>query len=1040
MKDFLFHGSLSDLDPEVHRLVEFEAERQARKLILIASESSAPLAVREALACAFQNIYAEGYPDDDTRWMTEAEILDYPKRLAHYRRYADPRYYKGVEYADFVEALARRRCAELFVANGVPVEHIYVNVQPLSGAPANNAVYQALINPGDTIMGLSLVHGGHLTHGSPVNRSGKLYKAVHYSVDSQTEKLNYDQIEELARQHKPRVIIAGYSSYPWAVDWTRMRQIADAVGAYLLADIAHVAGLVVGGVYPSPVGHAHVITFTTHKSLCGPRGACILTTDAALARKLDRAVFPGEQGGPHVHVFAAMALAFKLAKTDQFRQLQQQVVKNSIALAERMKQNGCKLSYGGTNTHMVNIDCSHHKGADGTGLSGDQASRILDLAGIVVNRNTIPGDASALDPSGLRLGTVWVTQRGFTEKEMMQVADIISDVLKATQPYALEGRKGEARRAKVDFSVLQAARLRVRALADQAAGPEAVARHGYPHFFYIDDYAGQSGEAAFSLEGERVRDFVNLAFTSDAEALEPGVSQPTRLVTPQGQVEGRLTCVHPYQFNLTVSAKQAGLAATWLRDLSDGFVAFDVDPLKKLPGPVVALDAAPLQGEKLAGEAVSATKPYAIGLPPGSGLDLPQFTWVEQEGEIRRTPVNALHRKLGAKMIPFAGWEMPVWYTSVIEEHLAVRQAAGLFDVAHMGVYQVEGPDAAIFLDSVTGNDIGGLGVGESCYTHFLDMDANVIDDLLVYHRDREKFLVVVNASNDDKNWAWLNAVKDGQVKVDRRRGWARAFGRRAVLRNLRHPKEGADMRVDIALQGPRSRDILLALGCDAMTRSRIMALGRTQLCDAMIGGFDLVVSRTGYTGEKMAFELFVHPERAEALFAALLSVGEPFGLKPCGLGARDSLRTEAGLPLYGHEMGGELNLGVGEAGFGAYVKTYKPWFIGREAFLEREKTRKAEVVRFRFSEKGVRMAHLMDPVVDRRGRVIGVVTSCAVDQDGYLTGQAYLDLKSGEEGTPIWIYQSAPKEAGKSPADLKPGDKVTLPTMATVVSRFPKG
>jgi glycine hydroxymethyltransferase len=329
--------------------------------------------------------------------------------------------------------------------------------------------------------------------------------------------------------------------------------------------------------------------------------------------------------------------------------------------------------------------------------------------------------------------------------------------------------------------------------------------------------------------------------------------------------------------------------------------------------------------------------------------------------------------------------------------------------------------------------------VGQSLYTHFLDPQANVIDDLLVYRRSTEKYLVVVNASNDDKDWAWLNAVKSGEVKIDAERPWARAFGRAAVLRNLRDPDEGADMRVDIALQGPKSRDILLSLETDDETRKRVMSLKRTELCDAVIGGFDLVVSRTGYTGEKMAFELFVHPDQADELFKALLSAGEPLGLKPCGLGARDSLRTEAGLPLYGHEMGGEAQLGVAEGGFGSYVKVYKPWFIGRAAYLAREKARKGQVIRFRFNEKGVRMAHESDPVMDRRGRVVGWVTSCAIDQEGFLTGQAFLDLKSTAEGTPIFIYQSASKKAGKPPAELEPGDRLPLPSQATVISRFAK-
>ena len=271
MSDYLVRGSLEKLDPEVYELTQIEAERQVRKLILIPSESQSPLAVREALGSAFHNIYAEGYPDEDTRWMTEEQILDYPSRLAHFRRYSDPRYYKGVEYANLVEALARRRCAETFAANGVSADDLYVNVQALSGGPANNAVYHALVQPGDTIMGMDLLHGGHLSHGSKANRSGKYYNAVHYSVDPDTEQIDYAQIAALALETQPKFIIAGYSSYPWSVDWGKFRQIADLVGAYLFADIAHVAGLVAGGVYPSPIGIADVITFTTHKSLCGPR-------------------------------------------------------------------------------------------------------------------------------------------------------------------------------------------------------------------------------------------------------------------------------------------------------------------------------------------------------------------------------------------------------------------------------------------------------------------------------------------------------------------------------------------------------------------------------------------------------------------------------------------------------------------------------------------------------------------------------------------------------------------------------------------------
>ena len=523
------------------------------------------------------------------------------------------------------------------------------------------------------------------------------------------------------------------------------------------------------------------------------------------------------------------------------------------------------------------------------------------------------------------------------------------------------------------------------------------------------------------------------------EGLKPGDSQNTILITPKGALEGILTCVSLEHYRFSLPAKYAGLAATWLRDLSDGYIGFDADPSRRIPGPLHVQESADKAVSKAVGTPTSTEKPFFIGHTIGRGEALPRFTWEEKESDLRRTPLNETHRQMSAKMVPFAGWDMPVWYTSVVEEHLACRQAAGLFDVSHMGVYQAEGPLAVAFLDSVCGNDIAGLAVGESCYTHFLDVDANVIDDTLVYRRAEEKYLVVVNASNDDKDWTWLNAVKDGKVMVDADQPWVKAFGRGCILRNLRDPKAGEDMRIDIALQGPKSRDILLSLGVDAKTRKRIMTLKRTELCDAVVGGFELVVSRTGYTGERMAFELFVHPDKAVELWNALLAAGTPLGLKACGLGARDSLRTEAGLPLYGHEMGGEMNFGVAEAGFGSYVKIYKPWFIGRSAYIAREAKRSGVVVRFRFTEKGARMAHNGDPVLDRKGKVIGVVTSCAVDMEGFLTGQAYVDLKFADEGTQIAIYQGAPKTAGKAPAELKANDRVTLPVAAVIVSRFPK-
>ncbi|MFQ5616422.1 MAG: serine hydroxymethyltransferase, partial [Anaerolineales bacterium] len=587
MSDFLFRGNLAELDPDVHQLIQYEAERQYRRLILIASESTAPQAVREALAGAFHNVYAEGYPPETTRWMSEEKIFDYDARLGAYRRYSDPRYYKGVEYADIVEALARRRCAELFAANGLTADDLFINVQALSGGPANNAVFHALVNPGDTVMGMKLIHGGHLSHGSPVNRSGKYYNAVSYTVDPETERIDYEEMYELALKHKPKVIIGGYSSFPWAADWEKYRAIASEVGAYLMADISHVAGLVVAGIIPSPIGIADVITTTTHKTLCGPRGAIIMTHKRLLARKIDRAVFPGEQGGPHVNTFAALALAFKLAQTDPFRALQKQIVKNCQAFTRQLEARGFRIPFGGTNTHMMNLDCKTVKGPDGARLSGDMAARILDVAGIVVNRNTIPGDRSALNPSGLRMGTPWITQRGFKESETIQLADIIADVLHACTPYRNPTKKRSNLRAKVDFTVLRQARERVSILAEKAGIDYEPANTGYPHFPHRDTVPDDVLDwAIFHINGPKASQFVNFVVSSDAEALRASKSQPTLIHTTEGDFKGILSRAKGGYY-LRVAAKDANLVGLWLRDLSDGYISFEKgDPYRKIPGPV----------------------------------------------------------------------------------------------------------------------------------------------------------------------------------------------------------------------------------------------------------------------------------------------------------------------------------------------------------------------------------------------------------------------------------------------------------------------
>ena len=1069
--DFLFRGDLAALDPAVAQLIDLETERQARKLIMIPSESSSPWAVREALGSALMNIYAEGYPNPGTHWLAEEEILDYEHHLAYYRRYGDQRYYRGVEYADVIETLARRRCAEAFATDTIPPDQIYVNVQPLSGAPANVAVMQALLKPGDTIMGLALAHGGHLTHGSPVNLSGRLYNVVSYHVNEQTELLDYDEIEELALEQRPKLIIAGYTSYPRLPNWAKLRQIAERVGAYLLADIAHVAGMVIAGAFPTPLGHADVVTFTTHKTLCGPRGACILTTDAGLAQRIDHAVFPGLQGGPHVNKFAAMAVAFRLAKTEQFQSLQHQIVANAAALARALAAHGLRVPCGGTETHLLLLDCKTIQGRDGAPLMGDVTAAILDLAGIVTNKNTIPGDKTAAYPSGIRLGTPWVTQRGLREPEMEQIASIITRTMKNTEPFTYTGVRGTAYRGKIDFDVLEELRVEVAELAGRAGLDFEPSCSGYPHHCLVPELRQREGRyALIEVEGNPAAAFVEQITPTDIGNLRQGDWLAVTLLERDGRVMSPALVQRPgFGYNrywLVVPGGQARRVLAWLRHLSDGYVRFDdADLWAKLPGPVVVRDLGAETLEVSAGfqsleefTPPVSHKPYFIGLSaPGyadpTGEPLPRFEWPGSEQALRRTPLFDWHVRHGAKMVPFAGWEMPLWYTSISDEHRAVRGAAGLFDVSHMGLLEVSGPHAVYFLNLVTTNDADALRPGQSQYAYLLSPDGRVIDDVMVYMASPSRYLVVVNAANMDKDWTWLQAVNEREVRIDDLRPWVRSSFQ-ADLRNLHDPRESYAWLADVALQGPRSGDILLALlnrappsSAAAEIQGRLLALKRTQVMEAHIPSehapgsvFDLIIARTGYTGERMGFEMFVHPDVMGVLWEQLLEVGAPFGLRPIGLGARDSLRIEAGLPLYGHELAGPLDMRPDDAGFAGYVKLHKPFFAGRRAYIEHARQRKVTVVRFRIAEKGVRVPKQEDVVTDGRGRVIGQVTSCAMDTEGYLVGQACVDQRHAEEGTQINIFPRPTREDWDKPyGELEVGDRLVLHAEATVVSRFMK-
>jgi glycine hydroxymethyltransferase len=1077
MLDF-FQNPLDSLDPAVSNLIQYEAERQGRKLILIPSESQAPAAVREALGSVFQNIYAEGYPSPSIHGSPQNRILDYELQLAHYRRYSDLRYYKGVEYVNVLEALARRRAAEAFATESVPPEEIWANVQPLSGSPANSAIYAALVPPGSTVMGMDLLHGGHLTHGSRANRSGKLYNIISYGIDQKTERLDYDAIEELAHQSNTggnpvRMIIAGYTSYPWMPDWARFRQIADSVGAYLLADISHIAGMVAAGVVPSPVGHAHAISFTTHKTLYGPRGACILATEKKLAAKIDAAVFPGEQGGPHVNTIAGMAVAFELARSPKFVQLQRQVVENASHLAAELEGHGFRIPYGGTDTHMLLLDCKGVRAKfgpspdrkKGTPLMGDMAARILDLAGIVLNRNTIPGDQGARNPSGIRLGTPWITQRGFRAAEIEQLAEIIARVLKAAKPYAFAGRRGPVYRAKVDFDQLEEAKWDVVDLCTRVDLAPDYAPSGYPHHYFMHKPTSDPGGEwdIIEIEGTHARGFCNVVMTNDVYALEPNQAQPTWILEPDGRPmsSGVLSRPGPEstRFRLQIKKAVESRVSHWLRALSDGFVHMDPDDIfAKAPGPVTIrrlpheladeCETRPPTDDCFEEEKTgwAFQKPYWIGQraradAPGGFEAMPAFTWEEPEDPpLKRTTLYDVHTRMGARLVPFAGWEMPVRYTSVQEEHLAVRQKAGLFDVSHMGLFEFSGENVHLFLNTITTNDISQLGVGQAHYSFLLDHTGHVLDDIYVYRLEKERYWMVVNAANNDKDWAWLNAVHKGQVMIDPERPWSRALGTESVvIHDMHDPALGSEMRAQLALQGPNSQDILLSMldEADALCEP-LLEMKRNEIIHGRLAGYDLYLARTGYTGEPMAFEIFVHPAAAAAFWHALLEAGEPFGLRPVGLAARDSLRTEAGLPLYGHELAGPLDLNPADAGFAPYVKLYKPFFVGKSAYIDHERARKAKLVRFRFDEEHARMPRQGDVIVSRKGRVAGAVTSCSIDSEGWLTGLAYLQRQYAKQGERLGVFQMDSRGWTSKPlTDLKAGDRIQLHDDITVIRRF---
>lgn len=1196
---------LADIDPDTHRLIAYETRRQERKIILIASESICPQATLEAQASVFSNIYAEGYPSLRMSQREQKQMLNVSRFLAFHRRYGDRRHYKGCDYVNFVESLAQWRAAQLFAPKDPSLklkpEDLFVNVQALSGAAANNSVYQALVQPGDVVMGLALPHGGHLTHGSEFNRSGKLYQIIHYEINSQTGHIDYEKLREQAHQNHPKMIIAGASAYPWDIDWKLLRTIADEVGAYLFADIAHPSGLVATGLFSNPVGYAHVTTMTTHKTLCGPRGAIIITTNEALARKIDNAVFPGEQGGPHINTIAGLAVTFKLAGEEEYRNLMKHVVENAQALVASLQKRGLEIVYGGTTTHLCLVNLSKIQTKSGIPLKGDVASDILDVCGITCNKNTIPGDITSADSSAVRFGTTWITQLGMGPNEMDTLAGLIAKVLLNIQTFTVETAGGIRGRGRISQQILNEVRQGVFELLNKECHPSYPT---YPHYYHTSKNACSrdipflkqpeqqtavrhgmtlvlhSGrleverQAALShavmvntlengvLEicGERAENFLTQILTANIRQLAIGTGCRSFILADDGK---NLGDVHVFRmpsfedgyprFYLIANAEEREDIKAWLRDLSDGYVYFDSRCIyTKIDGPVVVTDLnesipcliswqlvgpqakeiiAKLQpsladlavwhiqeitfenakmniahveyGENsnvyefylepthlpalihkvreiagsqihITGQAILDSLRESADLPlpgnkalakdliaklpkyfdPAKSYFIGQYTVVESlpkntkhahefkcyDGEARRTCLYEEHLKISNRgLVPFAGWQMPILYTSILDEHTAVRTKAGLFDVSHMGAVEIAGPGATRFLDLIASNFISRMRIGQSQYSYLVDPSGKIIDDIMVYCRGVEKYMVIINASNAEKDFAWMQAVLARKVIIDYEFPNAE-IDVTPILRDLKDPSAGRDCKVDVALQGPMSLKILCDLiGNNCDLKKAVSKLAKATFIEAEVAEMPILISRSGYTGEDWGFELYLHPEHAPRLWNLLLEKGKPYGIQPTGLGARDSTRTEAGFPLYGHELAGPCDITPHEAGYGSFVKYHKPFFIGKLPLLKKDLESKNCIVRFQVDEVGVRAIRPGAIVLNRKGQMIGSVTSCAFTGSLQI-GMAHIDQRYSQLGSKFELFMlpGGKKVSHKGISDLKVGDSFPLPESATVISRFP--
>jgi glycine/serine hydroxymethyltransferase/glycine cleavage system aminomethyltransferase T len=1146
----IWRSSITQMDPWLADLLEREEQRQFRQICLAAASSLCPPSVREAQACVFSNIDAEGYPPKRMAQVGLEHLLDLEEQVAYYQRYGDLRYNKGSELANVVEVVAQRRAAAVFSTEwanhsdiSVNASDIHVNLQCPTGSLANTAVFEALLKPGDVVLSMNLVDGGHLTHGSPLHRSGKTYKIVHYGVDPSTQRLDYDQIRDLVHQYRPKLIVGGASSYPWAFDWKRFRQIAEEIEPrpYILADISHPAGLVAAGLIPNPVGYADVATFTTYKTLCGPRGAAILSTDHTIAESIDRAVFPGLQSAPVFQQIVALAVAFEIARTQEFKLLQHKIAENARLLHQHLTQQHIPTAFGGTDTHMVVADVGKIPTSTKQRLTGDVVSRILEKVGISCNSNLIPGDKQAPLASGIRLGTTWISQSGYGEPEIREIAAIIAEVCRGIKTFRFYGPRRETLGGKVDEELLQSTSQRVREVLKKSsehipntppekkhdgsnyakAQPRLLATGG------VEIWDLRSWSEALIVRGERSTSFLQSVITGDIYDLKQGEFFSTLVLNTNGEkrLDVLVCCLssdpHP-RFLLVYQGNPATNFDNWLHMLSDGYVEVERDdPHMRLDGPVIIKGAdfwrsdhtgmgeiliigdeadnilkstlsigntkplrvveIPFRGQTLfgirtvtdhstaawkvigtqqllselleilssthglriandtqTGEAlfevkpeiddtilalfgsgtgiepegeslIAGSKPYFIGqsaLPKIAHLNEKKrfsFEEIHSSGNSSRlSPLYCCHKALGVGFTDFAGYQMPLYYTSSSQEHQHVRKHAGLFDLSYKVLLGFRGHGAERFLDLVLTEHIPQLETGGSCRACILSPEGMIISDCILYRLEADYFVMELDPVNAQMVESWLRAVAARDVIIDLAKPGAEVDSSCSIT-NLR---TCSDPLVILALQGPKSTAIIQSLLNDNKSRYILNKLRKGQITGLSLTGIAAWIARRGYTGEPVGYEIFVPQAKAEFLWNALMDVGLDYSLSAIGLSAADSLRIEAGLPLYGKDLAGPYHISPIEAGFGSGIKLDKPFFIGRQHMLSCSPCRR--MVRLRAEIDATDLGKLEPTIHNDAGKIIGVITSTA-----YLSGQYYglglLDENPFDTGKIYFSYKGSP-------------------------------